>query len=238
MVAVLDTRYFEYELYKMSDAKPFATAQNWVHYARIIPYIDETINVLKDEYPNADLVQSRHREIWKGEFDGQIVGLSSTLPSALENNPLTMQSRIKEQLDPIRTLISALSALPVMVVNGKDASADAKGTGTAAAQDVRAPSSVTTPAHGRAEADRAARVLPADLEQTFRLKCKRFPQGGPKHLIAEGIDFWDHPAENACIYHSTSRTGWSKSAGGNRVSRSVSTRLCAGVVSTHGARRM
>ena len=137
MVTVLDRRYFEFELYKVSDAKPFATAANWVHYAGLSPYIEEIFKALKQEFPTADLVQSRHREIWKAEYDGQIVSLSTSLPSLLENNPLTMQSRIREQLDAIRTLVSALSALPTTVVNvGKDASADAQGSGDAKAKDV------------------------------------------------------------------------------------------------------
>ncbi len=38
----------------------------------------------------------RHREIWKGDYDHQIATLSSTLPSQLSSNAMTMQTRTKE----------------------------------------------------------------------------------------------------------------------------------------------
>ena len=113
MVSVLDARYFEHGLYKQVDAKPFTTATHWVHFARMVPFIKQIFVEIGEQFNTPDLATARLREIWRGDYDTQIATLSATLPYALQQNPMTMQQRVREQLDPVRTLLAALSSGPV-----------------------------------------------------------------------------------------------------------------------------
>ena len=113
MVTVLDVRYFDHGLYKMADARPFTTASAWVHFARLIPYIKSVFSEIDSQFNKPDLATARFRDLWKGEYDLNISSLSAVLPLAIQQNPMTMLQRIREQLEPVRALLAALTAGPV-----------------------------------------------------------------------------------------------------------------------------
>ena len=113
MVTVLDVRYFDHGLYKMADARPFTTASAWVHFARLIPYIKSVFSEIDSQFNKPDLATARFRDLWKGEYDLNISSLSAVLPFAIQQNPMTMLQRIREQLEPVRALLAALTAGPV-----------------------------------------------------------------------------------------------------------------------------
>jgi len=111
MVAVLRKRYFEYDYWKQNDARTFVSASHWVHFARLQPFIEEIFSGLKVEHAN-ELIGIRYREFWRGEFDADIIKVSAVLPYAVQMNKQTMMDRLKEQLQPIRGLLSSLAKLP------------------------------------------------------------------------------------------------------------------------------
>ena len=51
-----------------------------------------------------DAVNGFHRTMWRGEFDAEMLQVSSVLPSTMDTNPQAMGKRLREQLVPLHRL--------------------------------------------------------------------------------------------------------------------------------------
>ena len=116
MVDHFSKRFFDFGFHKQVDAKVFSSAENWVHFSRLMPFVEVALSELEASHPGTEIVNVKRREFWKGDYDVELGKVSHALPYAVQTNLGLMVSRIKEQLAPLGALMASLTQLPQIAI--------------------------------------------------------------------------------------------------------------------------
>ena len=136
MVHVAARRYFDYGFSKADNKNLFVNGAHWAAFARVAPRVEELFST---EFGNnsaswADVVLSKHREMWHGEHDLEIVQWASVTPGEVDAVQQQCMKRLKEGLRWLTRLFLALhemqQAAPVLapVIEATPSAAMAKTT--------------------------------------------------------------------------------------------------------------
>ena len=110
MVTFAEKRYMEFGWLAETTNKPlFNSGATWVAFSRLMSFIE---SIFKNEFgqQNAwpDTVTNFFRTTYRGEYDNDLLQLSSVLPSALDTNIQAMHKRLREQFQPLARLFLAI----------------------------------------------------------------------------------------------------------------------------------
>ena len=108
MPDVAARRYFDHGGAKSAKAL-FQSAMAWTSFTRLIDQIDQLF--AQDFGPAGtwqDSVTIRHREIWRGDVDHEMVAFCAVAPAHLDANPHQMQVRLKTELPCVSRLLKSI----------------------------------------------------------------------------------------------------------------------------------
>jgi hypothetical protein len=108
MADVVARRYFDHGGVRSAKAL-FASAAAWPAFTRLIDYVDQMF--VQDFGPSGtwpDAVSIRHREIWRGDMDHEMVQFCAVAGAHLDSNPHLMTGRIKAELPCVSRLIKSM----------------------------------------------------------------------------------------------------------------------------------
>jgi len=108
MADVAARRYFDHGGVRSAKAL-FANAAAWPAFTRLIDYIDQLF--AQDFGPPGtwpDSASIRHREIWRGDLDHEMVQFCAVAGAHLDANPHQMMARIKVELPCVSRLFKSI----------------------------------------------------------------------------------------------------------------------------------
>lgn len=137
MVRAAASRYFDFKGEK-SEKPLFAAAAHWTALGRLIEPIKAAFlnrfGASQQQWPEP--VQARLREIWRGDYDAELVRLSAAVPVALEVQ--AMASRVAQELPCISRLLATIAEIELVGVAAMHGS-EQESTKTSEAEIVALP---------------------------------------------------------------------------------------------------
>ena len=113
MVHALSSRLLEYgclDQVCQSGKSAFLTGGHWVSFTRVVGPPNYHLKTAMERVFGAqaawtDAIKVMYRSVWTGEYDADILKLSTLFPSSLDTQPVQFQNKILELFHPILTLV-------------------------------------------------------------------------------------------------------------------------------------